>query len=421
MPSSHSVRTTRRGVARLGVLARVLCVLAISSRAYPQVCGDVDRSGAVTASDALSVLAKAVGQDVLLQCIPLARCPGVSRDPAVTVIEPVEVASLPMGLNSVAITEDHRSAVYGTHGTISRFDLVSFVSDPPLQLSDEILGVRGVNSEGSLAAVHTSAGMQLIDLDTGAPTLVGNDGIANYYAGAEFIDDSLYVDSVVPSAVDGVPLGGSMPVTIPLRTRGLRIAYATRLSSVPEGSELLVEDASNTTLFVIDTLQKRTVRSLALGGPAEKVLARTAGQAVAVGRGWYQPISRSGSSAFVSPIETKQLDYLDDADLSSDGEYLVVVRRAHTVCENSPGYDEVALFQPEITVIRLSDGDVIARGIVEDDPASWLALYRVIVRPDRDVVLASNSGNVYRLTGLVPPLASPANLRKGKLGIAVAK
>lgn len=64
-----------RELASTVLAAAMLLVLPGAAAAGPAVCGDVNASGTVTSSDALSVLKKAVGQPVMLAC---ASCPALS-------------------------------------------------------------------------------------------------------------------------------------------------------------------------------------------------------------------------------------------------------------------------------------------------------------------------------------------------------
>ena len=59
--------TTTRTVAAIAVTA---VLLGAGPAAAASICGDVNDSGTVTASDALSVLKAAVGQAVELLCAP---------------------------------------------------------------------------------------------------------------------------------------------------------------------------------------------------------------------------------------------------------------------------------------------------------------------------------------------------------------
>jgi hypothetical protein len=52
----------------LGIAATILFSVTTASASTAPVCGDVNINGEVTTSDALAVLRKSVGQDLLLQC-----------------------------------------------------------------------------------------------------------------------------------------------------------------------------------------------------------------------------------------------------------------------------------------------------------------------------------------------------------------
>src|SRR5262249_10605222 len=72
-PASPSARTSRRTpvMRKVNILWGAAALLLVSSPAGAEIvgiCGDVDASGNVVASDALRVLRFAVGQDVTLIC-----------------------------------------------------------------------------------------------------------------------------------------------------------------------------------------------------------------------------------------------------------------------------------------------------------------------------------------------------------------